>query len=132
MGGAKWAGRVEKGGILLAVVFRFALLYLAQPATIVRTASLLVSRRPSALCWRVGIALLLLVLAALLIAFLLQLCVSIAQYDSDKRVFCSNAALSWMLVVRSDGACLLQKPARYVALHCRGTIPQAALALTQQ
>ena len=38
------------------VVRRFALVYLAQPATTVRTARPASIRRPSALCWRVGIA----------------------------------------------------------------------------
>merc|ERR1719478_209945 len=57
MGGAKWGGNVEKGGILVVVVRRFALLYLAQPATMVRTARPASIRRPSALCWRVGIVL---------------------------------------------------------------------------
>ena len=94
-GGAKWAGRVEKGGIFEVVVRRFALLYLAQPATMVRTARPEIRSRPSALCWRVGI----LSLAARALLLLMQTtCIALLARLRG----CDTAALSGMLVVRGD------------------------------
>ena len=151
MGGAKWGGSVEKGGILVVVVFRFALLYLAQPATMVRTARPEIRSRPSALCWRVGIAVLLLVLAARDVrvdgAFLVQNQVrvnSAVRQRLYQRVFCSKLAIVCVCAAILDGCstardvyasmafCFCKSTARYVALHCRGTIPRSSLALTQQ